>query len=171
MESSLDLSLSPLAETLVTLCRTQGVRLATAESCTGGMIGATLTTLAGVSDVFEGGILAYQNRIKQRLLEVNEDLLKREGAVSEACARAMAQGAQKALQTEVAIAVTGIAGPSGGSPEKPVGLVYIAVAINTQVCVEKHTFKGDRHAVRLQTVARALTCASDFLKKVSQNNG
>ena len=164
-------SLQPLAETVVSMCREQNLHIATAESCTGGMIGAMLTTLAGVSDVFEGGILAYQNRVKQTLLDVNEQILLTEGAVSAACAQAMAQGAQKALHVDLAIAVTGIAGPGGGTPTKPVGLVYIAIAVKHHIHVERCLFKGDRHAIRLQTVEKALALTCDFLKKVSHYNG
>lgn len=155
-------------ETLVTMCRNCGYHLATAESCTGGMIGATFTALAGVSDVFEGGILAYQNRVKHRLLGVDEAILQTEGAVSAPCAEAMARGAQQALQCEVAIAVTGIAGPGGGTPTKPVGLVYIAVAIEEHVVVEQCFFDGDRQAVRQQTVEKALALTRECLKKVSE---
>lgn len=150
------------------MCRERGIRLATAESCTGGMIGATLTALAGVSDVFEGGIMAYQNRVKAHLLGVDETILREAGAVSEACARAMAQGAQRALQCELAIAVTGIAGPGGGTIEKPVGLVYIAVAYAAETLVERCLFKGDRQAVRQQTVEKALALTRECLKKVSK---
>ncbi len=154
------------AEALVVACRQRGLRLATAESCTGGYIGATITALAGVSDVFEGGILAYQNNIKVRLLGVCEATLAADGAVSEACAREMALGATTALQTEVAIAVTGIAGPGGATADKPVGLVYVGVAVKDETFVARCHFEGDRHAVRRQTVEKALKFALECVEKV-----
>lgn len=160
-----------LAEALIKMCRVAGFRLSTAESCTGGWIGATLTALAGVSDVFEGGILAYQNRVKSALLGVSETTLATFGAVSEACAREMAIGANARLQSDVAIAVTGIAGPGGATAEKPVGLVYIGVAIGQQTFVEECFFNGDRQAVRQQTVERALAFTRECLEKERKRNG
>src|ERR687886_1488095 len=119
----------------IELVRTAGERLrragggvATAESCSGGLVGHWLTEIAGSSDYYQGGVIAYDNAVKRDLLGVNPATLQTVGAVSEACARGMAEGVRRLLGTEVAVSTTGIAGPGGGSPEKPVGLVYIAVA-------------------------------------------
>ena len=112
---------------MIERCRVLGLRIATAESCTGGLVGARLTDVAGASDVYAGGVIAYSNEVKERRLGVPVALLEQHGAVSAETAEAMAAGAHRELGAEVAVAVTGIAGPDGGTEEKPVGLVYIAV--------------------------------------------
>lgn len=133
------------------------LRIATAESCTGGMIAASLTDIAGSSDSYERGFVTYSNESKAELLGVSADLIAAHGAVSEPVARAMAEGALTRSLADIAVAVTGIAGPGGGSPNKPVGLVYIAAARRgEEVLVERHQFPGDRSAVRRSTVQRAL---------------
>ncbi|MFP4500081.1 MAG: CinA family protein [Candidatus Hydrogenedentota bacterium] len=144
------------AQRIIEQLAPRGRTLATAESCTGGLIAGTLTDVAGASSVFVGGVVAYTNTIKERLLGVPSDALAQDGAVSEAVARAMAAGARKRLGATYAVAVTGIAGPGGGTEEKPVGLVYIAVACPEDVTVHRHQFAGDRGAVRRQTVDAAL---------------
>jgi len=137
-------------------CRRRGWRLATAESCTGGMIAARLTDVAGSSDVVEGGIVVYDNRQKIRWLSVPAAVLARDGAVSETTARAMAEGCRAAFGVDLAVAVTGIAGPGGGSAEKPVGLVHLAVATPTTTTHRREVFSGDRGRVRAATVDVAL---------------
>jgi nicotinamide-nucleotide amidase len=117
-----------LAVRVLTLARARGLRLATAESCTGGKVLAALTDIAGSSDVVEGGYVTYSNALKVRLLGVRDDVLRRHGAVSEACARAMAEGALAGTEADLAVSVTGIAGPGGGSPAKPEGMVCFALA-------------------------------------------
>jgi nicotinamide-nucleotide amidase len=135
-------------------------RLVTAESCTGGWIGKVLTDVAGSSGWYLGGVVAYSNGLKQSLLGVHSSTLAAHGAVSEACVREMAIGALETLGGHIAIAVTGIAGPDGGQPGKPVGTVWFGWAwrtgdeIETRVALE--TFAGDRDAVRRQAVQRAL---------------
>lgn len=161
-----------LAGRLIEACRRTGVRLATAESCTGGLIGATLTAVPGAGDVFEGGIVSYQNRVKEALLGVAPGTLARVGAVSAACAREMALGARRALGADVALAVTGIAGPGGATPGKPVGLVYVAVAWGEgRVMATENHFAGDRGAVRAQTVRRALDLALECLEGKRESHG
>ncbi len=131
--------------------------LATAESCTGGMIAAALTDIAGSSDVVERGFVTYSNAAKSEMLGVPADLIARVGAVSEEVARAMAMGALVHAPVDLAIAVTGIAGPGGGSAGKPVGLVHFGVARRgVPTHTEHHVFPGDRDAVRRATVLRAL---------------
>ncbi len=146
------------ARDLLAAARQANAHIVTAESCTGGLIAALLTELPGSSDVVERGFVTYSNQAKQDLLGVPEELLRTHGAVSEPVCGAMAQGALKNARAEFSIAVTGIAGPGGGTPDKPVGLVYIAVASHTgHVIVEECRF-GDigRDQVRLRTVERAV---------------
>ncbi|TDQ81536.1 nicotinamide-nucleotide amidase [Dongia mobilis] len=142
---------------LLELYRQRGLRIATAESCTGGLVAATLTAIAGSSDVFERGWVTYSNQAKSESLGVPSDLIAAKGAVSTEVAEAMAKGALRRAQADVAVSVTGIAGPGGGSAEKPVGLVFIGLARKDGWSqVERCQFDGDRDAVRRQTVARAL---------------
>lgn len=145
------------AEAVLALCRAAGLRVATAESCTGGLIAATLTAIAGSSDVVERGFVTYSNEAKSALVGVPEALIASHGAVSEPVARAMAEGALDRSLAEIAVAVTGVAGPGGGSAEKPVGLVWFACAREGRKTVTaSHVFPGDRTEVRRATVARAL---------------
>ena len=130
--------------------------LATAESCTGGMIAAACTDLAGSSQWFERGFITYSNEAKTELLGVDAALITRHGAVSEEVARAMARGAVARSRAQVAVAVTGVAGPDGGSAQKPVGTVWFGWATQTGVVSEMRCFEGDRAAVRQATVRHAL---------------
>lgn len=130
--------------------------LAVAESCTGGLIAAACTDLAGSSGWFERGLTTYSNRAKHELLGVSEALLASHGAVSEPCVRAMAEGLMARAPVQYTVAVSGIAGPGGGSPDKPVGTVWIAWAQRDAVRSERFTFAGDRQAVRSQALAAAL---------------
>ncbi|MFI5448033.1 CinA family protein [Polaromonas sp. UC242_47] len=130
--------------------------LATAESCTGGMIAAACTDLAGSSNWFERGLVTYSNEAKTEMLGVDAALIATHGAVSEPVARAMAQGAITHSKAQVAVAVTGVAGPSGGSPEKPVGTVWFGFMVDGQLSSEMKYFDGDRAAVRAATVHHAL---------------
>jgi nicotinamide-nucleotide amidase len=139
------------------------LKLVTAESCTGGMIAAACTDLAGSSDWFERGFVSYSNDAKTELLDVQAQLLLSEGAVSEAVARAMVRGALAHSHAQVAVAVTGVAGPTGGSPVKPVGTVWFGFAVPGQVITEKRHFDGDRAAVRAATVRHAFTRLVELL--------
>ncbi len=150
---------APLADAL----RARGWRLATAESCTGGLIAATCTALAGSSDWFERGFVTYSNAAKTEQLDVDALLIAQHGAVSEPVVRAMAEGALLHSAADIAVAVTGIAGPGGGSADKPVGLVWLATAQRgTATQAERLQLAGDRAAVREQTVAAALARALQF---------
>jgi len=140
--------LTPLAERLGAALRRRGWRLATAESCTGGWVAKLVTDIAGSSAWFECGFLTYSNVSKERLLGVDARLIAADGAVSEAVARAMAQGARERAGVELAVAISGIAGPGGGTPEKPVGTVWLAWATADHVRAQCHHFAGDRGAVR-----------------------
>jgi nicotinamide-nucleotide amidase len=149
-----------LARDLLTASERRGVRLATAESCTGGLIAGCLTEIAGSSAVVDRGYVVYDNRAKVEMLGVLETTLATDGAVSEATAREMADGALVRSGCGLAVAVTGIAGPGGGSETKPVGLVHIAAATRGgETLHERHVFRGDRSAIRLATVEAALELA------------
>ena len=137
--------------------RARGLRLATAESCTGGLIAAALTHIPGSSDVVDRGFVTYSNEAKTEMLGVPAALIAANGAVSEPVAAAMAEGAVARSLADVAVSMTGVAGPGGGSAEKPVGLVWFGLARRGQaVHTERHIFPGDRAGVREATVARAL---------------
>ncbi len=144
------------AETLLSACRSKGVMLVTAESCTGGLIAAALTAIAGSSDVVDRGFVTYSNEAKHQMLGVPMPLIDANGAVSEEVARAMADGALARSRAAIAISVTGVAGPGGGSAEKPVGLVCFGLARTGQPArSERRIFPGDRTVIRAATVAHA----------------
>ena len=134
-----------------------GKTLATAESCTGGMIGELLTAIPGSSAVYKGGIISYTNEIKHNLLGVEEILLEKEGAVSAPVAKAMAEGARRVLNADIAVSVTGLAGPGGDDQGNPVGTVYIGYADEKGKEAICFHFDGDRDAVRTQAAEAALT--------------
>ena len=142
-----------------------GLRLATAESCTGGMIGALLTAVPGSSEYYAGGVVAYSNRVKEEFLGVPEELLRRYGAVSAECVRAMAEGVRARFGVDLAVAVSGIAGPGGGTAEKPVGLVYLAVAAEEGTETRKEVFPGDRAGVRRSAAAAALGMLAEVVER------
>ena len=135
--------------------------LAVAESCTGGLLGATITSVPGSSAYFRGGVLAYANEVKMHQLGVTEKLLASHGAVSEECAKAMASGVRKQFETDYAISITGIAGPDGGTDEKPVGLVFIGLADHKKATARKFQFGSNREAIRIRAVYAAL----EFLRR------
>lgn len=145
-----------LAAVVLEQLRRSGRTLAVAESCTGGLLGGRITAVAGSSDVFVGGVVSYADQLKTGLLGVPDDLLRTHGAVSEPVARAMAHGAATRLGSGVAVAVTGIAGPSGGSDDKPVGTVWIGYALDDQVWAVRRVFPGNRAEIRARAVQYAL---------------
>ena len=145
------------AETLVALLKAKGLTCATAESCTGGGIGAAITSVPGSSDVFLGGVISYAKSVKKDVLCVKDETLASHGAVSPETAAQMAEGAKRILSADIAVSVTGIAGPGGDSPEKPVGLVWFGIAANgARTRTEKALFQGDRDTVRAQAVVHAI---------------
>lgn len=144
------------AETLVELLKARGMTCATAESCTGGGIGSAITAVPGSSEVYWGGVISYDNSVKHGVLGVAEETLATVGAVSGETAAQMAAGVRRLLKTDIAVSVTGIAGPGGGTPEKPVGLVWFGLATPDGVRTEKALFTGDREEVRAKTVLHAL---------------
>lgn len=128
------------------------ITVATAESCTAGMIAARIGDMSGVSEIFSEGFVTYSNEAKEKNLGVPHELLKKHGAVSEEVARAMAEGVCRVTGAALGLSATGIAGPGGGTKEKPVGLVYMGVCLNGETTVVKKVFSGDRKSVRTQTV-------------------
>ena len=145
-----------VAEKLVELLKARGLTCATAESCTGGGVGNAITAVPGSSAVFAGGIISYSNDVKREVLGVKAETLATVGAVSSETAAQMADGARKLLKTDLAVSLTGIAGPDGGSDEKPVGLVWFGLATKDGVRTEKAIFRGNRAKVREQAVTHAL---------------
>lgn len=154
-------------ERLFALLGAQGaITIGTAESCTGGNVAHRITTVAGSSAYFLGGIVSYANSVKHGVLGVSEDVLRNPGAVSEPCAWAMAEGARRVLGSTLAVATTGIAGPGGATAFKPVGLVYIAIAAEGMPTrVEEHRFAGDRAAVIAASTARALVLLAETVER------
>ena len=153
----LDPSILDQATAVLEACRARGLMLATAESCTGGLIAAALTAIAGSSDVVDRGFVTYSNEAKTEMLGVPEALIAAEGAVSAPVARAMAAGALARSRAAIAVSVTGVAGPGGGTAAKPVGLVWFGLAVRGgEARCEERVFPGDRATVRAATVAHAL---------------
>lgn len=151
----------PLESVVGRLLRRQGKTLATAESCTGGFLGKLLTDIPGSSDFYQGGIISYSNALKIRHLKVSREDLDRWGAVSEPVACQMARGVRDWSGADLGISVTGIAGPSGGSPEKPVGLVYLGLSDSAETRARKLLLEGDREAIR----ASACRIALDWIRR------
>lgn len=145
-----------LEEEVVRLLNKYELTLATAESCTGGLLGGRLVNVPGVSDVYKAGFITYSNKAKRKYLDVSKNTLKKYGAVSKETAKEMAKGGVFQTDADICIAVTGLAGPGGATKEKPVGLVYIACYIGDKVQVKEYHFKGNRNKIREQTVVRAL---------------
>ncbi|MCX6665955.1 MAG: CinA family protein [Euryarchaeota archaeon] len=143
----------------------KGLTLATAESCTGGLLAHILTNISGSSEYFDRGVISYSNNAKQELLDVSENTLKRHGAVSEQTAQEMATGIKNRSQADIGIAITGIAGPNGGTKDKPVGLVYIAIATSKNILVKKFVFSGDRLQIKENTCNAALVFLLECLNQ------
>lgn len=155
--SATDTDLDQFAAEVGRACERAGLVLATAESCTGGWLGQALTSVAGSSGWFERGFVTYSDAAKTEMLGVPATLLAHHGAVSEPTARAMAEGALARSRAQVAVAITGVAGPSGGTADKPVGTVWLAWALKGQTTrIERRRFDGDRQSIRRQSVAAAL---------------
>lgn len=149
-------NLDELASRVIEIFREKGLSLALAESCTGGMIAETITNVAGASDIFYGSAVTYVNSAKEHILGVARETLEKHGAVSSECAEEMACGARRVYGADVAMSVTGIAGPGGGSEGKPVGTVWFGLATKDGAETFRRRFDGDRAAVRRQTVEEVL---------------
>ena len=154
------------ARILVARCREKNLIITTAESCTGGLLSALITEIPGSSAIFERGYITYANDAKIELLDVDTSLIEKYGAVSSEVAQAMAEGVRKKTQADIAVAITGIAGPDGGSAQKPVGLVFIAVASKEKTIFSENRFSGNRSDIRMQAVAKALEMVSDGISSL-----
>ena len=166
-ENALPPGVTDLYAYTVSLLKEKNLSFGTAESCTGGLIGKIFTDLPGVSSVYNGTIVSYANSVKQNVLNVPQDILENFGAVSEETAALMAENAAKVLGCDCAISTTGIAGPDGGTPEKPVGLVYIGCYLRGETTVLKLNLRGGREAIRQRAAARAVY---QLVKRITQNN-
>ena len=155
-----------LAAVVLEICRRKGVTIAVAESCTGGMLGQRLTAIPGSSDVFLGGIIAYENEVKRKLLGVSDEILRSHGAVSVECAAAMAAGVRNSLGTKIGVSITGVAGPGGGTAEKPVGTVCIAIAGEGVDEAKSLRLIGDREEIRQRSAQSALDLVRRALQPV-----
>ncbi len=152
-----------MEEVVARLLRERGLKLAVAESCTGGLLSARITNVPGCSSFFLGGFVVYANELKSKLLSVDEVLIVRYGAVSEEVCRAMCIGVLEETDADLCIAITGIAGPTGGSKDKPVGLTYIGIGSDKEVWVERHIFGGGRNTNRFLATQSALNMLRKFL--------
>ncbi|UDQ99146.1 CinA family nicotinamide mononucleotide deamidase-related protein [Lentisphaerota bacterium WC36G] len=167
----LSLNVTNLPEEIIAICldsEDRKLTLSVAESCTGGLIGGEITKCSGASDIFKGGILAYSNEIKSNVLGIDSSIIENFGAVSEEVAIDMVDKCQSLFDTDCAISVTGIAGPTGGTKEKPVGLVYIGVKFKDNISVKEYRFRGDRVSVRRQTVQSALSDLRSLIKELNK---
>lgn len=160
-----------LEKAVIDLLRANDLTVTCAESCTGGLLSARLINVPGASDTYKSGVITYSNKAKRRFLGVKKSTLQKHGAVSEQTAEEMAKGAALLLKADVAVAVTGLAGPDGGTEEKPVGLVYIACSVKGKITVKKYRFSGSRSKVRDSAVSAALTlmrsCILEYFSKVT----
>ena len=152
-----------MEEVIGRLLKEREMKLAVAESCTGGLLSARIVNVPGSSEYFVGGFVVYANELKTKLLSVEEEAIKRYGAVSEEVCRQMAVGALEETDADITLAITGIAGPKGGTPQKPVGLTYIALATDKRVIVEKFLFKGDRNENRFLATQWAMELLRQYL--------
>jgi nicotinamide-nucleotide amidase len=157
-----------LEEQLLSWFTARKLTLATAESCTGGLLADRLTNVSGSSEYYLGGVVSYAYSAKEALLGVDHDTLMREGAVSEAVARQMAEGARSRLSADVGIGITGVAGPGGGTPDKPVGLVWIGLADSTGSRAVKYQWDGDRLGNKQQSAQAALEMLAEWIKAAGQ---
>ncbi len=156
----------PIEEKVFAKLKENNFTIACAESCTGGLLAATLVNVAGISDIFNEGIITYSNEAKKHYLGVSKKTLKKYGAVSKQTAKEMAMGLAKKAKVSVAVSTTGIAGPTGGTKDKPVGLVYIGIYLDGETFVKECIFEGDRQEVRRQAAIKALEILYKKLKKI-----
>ena len=152
-------------EKIISILKEREMTITFAESCTGGLLAKTFTDTPGVSSVFLGSVVTYANRIKSELIDVKEKTLERHGAVSRETAYEMVKGAKSVFGADVAVSVTGIAGPDGGSEEKPVGLVYISASFGEKTVVTKNIFRGTREEVREAAAKKAIETAIEIIKE------
>jgi len=152
-----------LEEVVGILMKSKKLKVAVAESCTGGMLGELITRIPGSSDYFQGGIISYNSKVKEDLLKIPEDIIKKYGEVSEQVARSMAENVRKCCHTDIGISITGIAGPGGATKQKKVGLVYMALANGKETLIQKHLLFRNRQVIRLRASLRALNMLRIYL--------
>ena len=167
LHDTCDAERNALVSEILSFARERGLTLGTAESCTGGLVAAALTDVAGSSDVFRGGVVSYWEEVKTDVLGVSADVIENDGVVSAACAEQMAAGACKVIGCDVAVSTTGIAGPGGGSPDKPVGTVWVGLAAKGRTQSTLLTLEGSRAQIREDAVSAALQNFFEFLKRVA----
>ena len=155
-----------LLNKISSILKEKKLKIATAESCTGGLIAHTLTNISGSSEYFDRGIVSYSNRAKKELIDVPEKILEKYGAVSKQVAEAMALGVRKKSKVDIGLSSTGIAGPTGGTKDKPVGLVHIAISTENKTYSKKFLFSGDRLQNKISTCNAALQMLYDYLKTI-----
>ena len=153
------------AKEVVELLIQRGLKVTSAESCTGGLFAAHITSVSGSSECFEGSFVTYSNEIKHRMINVREETLEKYGAVSEECVLEMSENSRKIMNSDISISISGIAGPSGGTEDKPVGLVWICLSANGYIKAYKNVFTGNRDEVREKSVCFALDLVLNFIKK------
>jgi len=157
-----------LNKKIISLIKRKKMKLAIAESCTGGMLSSTITSISGSSKVFTMGLVTYSNQAKTNILKINQKIIKKYGAVSVQCCLAMVNNLSKISKSKVCVSITGIAGPNGGSKKKPVGLVYIGVKVGKKTVVNKCNFKNKGRAfIQRQTVNKSLNLLSKLIKQDS----
>lgn len=166
-----ELSIEGLSRRIVDAATETGLTVACAESLTGGLLAGAVTAVPGSSAVLRGGVVSYTDEVKRRVLGVSEEILESDGAVSARCACAMAKGARTSLGSDIAVSVTGIAGPGGAEPGKPVGTVFIGCSTANMTSAKRFDFEGDRESVRMQTVAQALAVIYEEVRAHSQQRG
>tara|TARA_B100001063_G_scaffold77739_1_gene72228 strand:+ start:116 stop:604 length:489 start_codon:yes stop_codon:yes gene_type:complete len=152
------------SEILLNNCLEKKLNITTAESCTGGMIASSIISISGSSAIFKSSVVTYSNDMKSKILNIPLELITENGAVSDIIAYNMASNVLNIMDADISIAVTGIAGPSGGSKDKPVGLVYIGIGTKTNIVTKKHLFKGDRLRIRQETTFEALKLSNEIIK-------
>ncbi|WP_028328556.1 CinA family protein [Brachyspira alvinipulli] len=150
---------------VVELLIKRGLKITSAESCTGGLFAASIISVSGSSECFEGSFVTYSNEIKHKMINVSENTLEKYGAVSEECVLEMAENSRKIMNSDISISISGIAGPSGGTEDKPVGLVWICLAADGYIKAYKNVFTGNRDEVREKSVCFALDLVLNFIKK------
>ena len=155
-----------IAEKLYLNCIKKNITLTTAESCTGGMISSSIVHINGSSKIFKSSVIVYSNEMKSKMLEIPYDLIIKNGAVSKIVAFHMAKNSLKLFRADLSIAVTGIAGPTGGTPDKPVGLVWIAIATGTSFVSKKYQFDGNRLEIRQKTTLESLLLANKIISEI-----
>jgi nicotinamide-nucleotide amidase len=154
-----------LEEVVGNLLKAKNIKVAVAESCSGGMLGEMITNIPGSSEYFQGGVISYNAKIKEELLKVPQEIIEKYGEVSEQVARLMAEGVRKCCYSDIGISITGIAGPGGATEKKQVGLVYMALANGKKTLIQKHQLFGNRQQIRLRASRRALNLLRMYLIK------